>query len=173
MNLVSSDFRSIPRKQQDSNYSPYSNVEVTPYDKVLISKEGFDGHGYHNSDTAIGPNGQNKSQSTIVIENQINPIMSISSDYSKKLQAVNKNYYDISQNIVNITNNDKTGLRDQMSGNDKYDYDTPFNINKQKTLLDGLINDNKQLAVHENAMYVLGTITAATLIVFAIVLGKE
>jgi hypothetical protein len=99
--------------------------------------------------------------------------MAISSDYSNKLQKVDKNYYDLSQNIATITNNDKSGLRDKMSGNYTYDYDTPFSLNKDKTLLDGLINDNKQLAVHENAMYILGTITAATLIVFAIVLGKE
>jgi hypothetical protein len=81
---------------------------------------------------------------------------------------VNQNYYDLSSNISNIRS-----IQSDISGNTLYDYNTPFILEKPKTLLDGLVYDNNLLTVQENAMYVLGTITAAPLIVFAIVIGKE
>jgi hypothetical protein len=81
---------------------------------------------------------------------------------------VNQNYYDLSSNISTIKS-----IQNDISGNTLYDYNTPFILEKPKTLLDGLVYDNNLLTVQENAMYVLGTITAATLIVFAIVIGKE
>jgi len=138
-----------------------------------------DNHGYVDSDTVgnIDLSGNaiihTSNFSTLVINDQINPLMKISTDFSKKQQIINKNVYDLSSNIAKITNRDKTGLRDDLSGNPIYDYNTPFIKDKPKSLLDGLITDNMQLNVQENALNVLGTITAASLIVLAIAIAKE
>jgi hypothetical protein len=108
-----------------------------------------------------------------IAQYQIAPLSGIASDYQGKLNKVNDNHNNIKQKIDSITNANKTGVRDDLSGNKLYDYNTPFRVNKEKTVLDGLIHDNRQLEQQENAIYILGTITAATLIVFAIALGRE
>lgn len=88
--------------------------------------------------------------------------------YVKNLRTITSKYTDISNNIESTLKK-----RNDLSGNALYDYNTPFTMEKPKTLLDGMIYDNNLLTVQENAVYVLGTITVATLIVFAIALGRE
>ena len=149
MNSYSNNFSSIPSKENTGNYSAYS--------ENFVIYENFNNHGYK-----VGTTGNT------IVSGQIIPLSEVASDYSKKLQSINQNYYDLSSNIGTIKS-----IRYDMSGNPDYDYNTPFTVNKPKTLLDGLIYDNNLLSVQENAMYVLGTITAATLIVLAIVIGKE
>jgi hypothetical protein len=136
------------------NYSIYSH-------SYTIS-ENFDTHSYQ-------PTGN----SSLLLSYEVTPLIAMSSDYSNKLASVNQNYLDLSSNIGKITNSSGTGLRDDLSNNPIYDYNTPFLMNKPKTTLDGLIYDNKLLSVQENSMYVLATITAVTLIVFAILIGRE
>jgi hypothetical protein len=221
--LDSKDFRSIPNKQNITNYKPYSENEVNPY--VLVSnpfvktdinadvncssispmvlqsiyytgldnadpnakkvyerckgnfKEGFDDHGYQNKDTVYKKYGTGIPQGNGLPESvslyQVDPLKQIATDYTNKIKNVDTNYRDITENISKITSISGTGVRDDLSGNYLYDYNTPFTLNKPKTTLDGLVSDNRQLEAQENAVYVLGTITAATLVVFAIVLAKE
>jgi hypothetical protein len=95
-------------------------------------------------------------------------LYAIGNSYVKNLRTINSTYGDISNNITGALN-----TRSDLSGNKQYDYNTPFTMEKPKTLLDGMIYDNNLLSVQENAMYVLGTISAATLIIFAIALGRE
>ena len=137
------------KTNNSTNYSAYS--------ENFVIYEGFNDHGYK-----VGTTGNT------IVSGQILPLSAVAGDYSTKLQSINKNYYDLSSNIDTINT-----IRYDMSGNPFYDYNTPFVLNKPKTLLDGLVYDNNLLTVQENAMYVLGTIAAATLIVFAIVIGKE
>jgi hypothetical protein len=134
-----------------------SGSSYSVYTESFVINEGFNDHGYR-----VGTTGNT------IISGQIIPITSIANDYSYKLQTVNKNYYDLSSNIGSLIN-----IRSDISGNAIYDYNTPFTVHKPKTLVDGLIYDNNLLVNQENAMYVLGTITAATLIIFAIVIGRE
>ena len=156
MNPHSNNFSSVLRNQS-SDYSAYSDRHVI--------FENFDNHGYKVPNTLNG---------NTIITGEINPLTGISSDYSTKLQIVNTNYIDLSNNIAKITNDDGTGIRDYLKANsDKYDFSGNYIVEKPKTLLDGLVYDNQLLTVQENAMYVLGTITAASLIVFAIAIGKE
>jgi hypothetical protein len=149
MNSYSNIFSSIPPKENAGNYSAYS--------ENFVIYENFNDHGYK-----VGTTGNT------IVSGQILPLSAVATDYSNKLQTINKNYYDLSSNIGTINT-----IRYDISGNPDYDYNTPFTVNKPKTLLDGFIYDNRLLSVQENAMYVLGTITAATLIVIAIVIGKE
>jgi len=138
-------------KNQLNSYVSYSDTF-----KIF---EGFNTYGYKNSTPLDGNS---------IIANQITPLTSISKDYSVNLSSVDSNYIDLSNNIANLLK-----IRKDISGNKYYDYNTPFTMNKPKTMLDGMIYDNNQLNIQENAMYILGTITAVSLIVFAIVIGKE
>lgn len=138
----------------DSNYTAFS--------ENFVIYEGFNEHGY------VKQNGKANVYGNTILSGQIVPLSLIARDYSDKLKTVNQNYYDLSSNIGVVNT-----IRKDMSGNPVYDYNTPFVLNKPKTLLDGLVYDNNLLTVQENAMYVLGTIAAATLIVLAIVIGKE
>jgi hypothetical protein len=149
MNSQHNNFSSIFSKQEGGDYSAYT-------DNIIIY-ESFDTYGYRR-----GTDGNT------IVSGQINPLIEMSTDYSKNLGIVNKNYIDISANIGTINS-----IKTDISGNQMYDYNTPFTLNKPKTLLDGLVYDNNLLTTQENAIYVLGTITAATLIVLAIVIGKE
>jgi len=145
------NFSSINSKPNDSsNYSAYS--------ENFVIYEAFNNRGYKE----VGTTGNT------ILSGQVLPLSLIATDYSNKLKTVNQNYYDLSSNISTIKS-----IQNDISGNTLYDYNTPFILEKPKTLLDGLVYDNNLLTVQENAMYVLGTITAATLIVFAIVIGKE
>jgi hypothetical protein len=134
-----------------------SGSNYTAFSENFVIYEGFNDHGYK-----VGTTGN------AIVSGQILPLSAVAGDYSDKLKTVNQNYYDLSSNIGAINS-----IRYDISGNPVYDYNTPFVLNKPKTLLDGLVYDNNLLTVQENAMYVLGTITAATLIVLAIVIGKE
>jgi len=139
--------------------------------------EGFENHGYMDSESVYNYYGTNDPKSLGlpdgIIQDQINPLNEIANDYEVKMKKVNTRFIDISNNINIITNYQGQGIRDDMSGNDFYDYNTPFTLNKPKTLVEGRIYDTKQLAAQDNAVYVLGTLTAATLIVFAIALARE
>jgi len=139
------------------NSKPNNSSNYTAFSENFVIYESFNDYGYK-----VGTTGNT------IVSGQILPLTMASTEYSKKLQTINQNYYDLSSNIDVINS-----IRNDISGNAVYDYNTPFTMNKPKTLIDGLVYDNSLLTVQENAMYVLGTITAATLIVFAIVIGKE
>jgi len=139
------------------NSKPNNSSDYSAYSENFVVYEGFNDRGYK-----VGTTGNT------ILSGQVLPLSLIATDYSNKLKTVNQNYYDLSSNISSI----KT-IQSDISGNTLYDYNTPFILEKPKTLLDGLVYDNNLLTVQENALYVLGTITAATLIVFAIVIGKE
>uniref|UniRef100_A0A6C0L933 Uncharacterized protein n=1 Tax=viral metagenome TaxID=1070528 RepID=A0A6C0L933_9ZZZZ len=139
------------------NSKPNNSSDYSAYSENFVVYEGFNDRGYK-----VGTTGNT------ILSDQVLPLSLIATDYSNKLKTVNQNYYDLSSNISSI----KT-IQNDISGNSYYDYNTPFVLEKPKTLLDGLVYDNNLLTVQENAMYVLGTIAAATLIVFAIVIGKE
>jgi hypothetical protein len=198
MNLLPNDLRSIPKKQNITEYVPYDSYEIvtTPFIKSNINqdidasvydallkqkqyfngKEGFDNHGYVDSNTVKATYG-NSPQSTglpdAIINNQIKPMVKITDDYSKSLNKVGQNFLDLSNNISKISNRANTGIRDVMLKNDLlYEYKN-FDVNKRKTLNDGLLEDNKKMIMEQNALYILGLITSATLLVGAIVFARE
>jgi hypothetical protein len=140
-------------------------------------REGFNDHSYQKKEDVYRSYGSGNPQGIglpeAVSKYQVDPLKQIANDYINKETTVDKNYRDITDNISKITNVNRTGIRDDMSGNYLYDYNTPFTLNKPKTTLDGLVSDNRQLEAQGNAVYILGTITAATLVIFAIILAKE
>ena len=104
----------------------------------------------------------------VVNNNQLLPMVSIYNDYLSKQQQVNQNYYDMSQNVQSFKDQYTKLMNDP---NDKYDFKAS-SFNKAPTQLDGLINDNREIIMQQNSMYILSTITVATLVLALILVYK-
>jgi len=93
--------------------------------------------------------------------------------YPNDAASINGKYDNISSNlntyrILNI-NNDKSDTIDN-SGNLIYIYD---NNNPSPNTKDVLLQDNNDILVQQNIMYIIGMITTATLIVSAIIISRR
>ena len=103
-----------------------------------------------------------------VANNQVAPMIAIYNDYILKQQQVNQNYFDLSKNIYDFSHNYYTTLADP---NDTYDL-SANNFNRPPTKLDGLLVDNKEIIMQQNSMYILSTITIATLVLALILVTR-
>jgi len=103
-----------------------------------------------------------------VANNQVAPMIAIYNDYLIKQQQVNQNYFDLSKNIYDFSHNYYTTLADP---NDTYDL-SANNFNRPPTKLDGLLVDNKEIIMQQNSMYILSTITIATLVLALILVTR-
>jgi hypothetical protein len=121
--------------------------------------ENFDNHGFvqHTYSDAI-----------LTSNNNVAPMISIYNDYLSKQQQVNQNYFDLSQNIQNFNAQYSKMINDK---NDKYDL-SGNNFNKAPTVTDGRISDNKEIIMQQNSMYIISTITIATLVLALILVSK-
>jgi hypothetical protein len=139
-----------------------------------IRQEGFDNHGYANSSTVINNNNDIIGN---IIQKQIQPMIEISQDYKQLQTNINQNYYDISSQIYKITNAKNTGIRDILSNdiNNTYDYSgnyLKYNTKKPRKE-DALKDDVNIMILEQNNLFMLGTITIATLLIAAIYFGRE
>jgi hypothetical protein len=138
-------------------------------------KENFDNHNY-NVPINSGNPGSNASIPDSIITNQINPLIKISQDYSELQKNVNDKYYDISNSIYKIKNNNNTGIRDILSNdpNNIYDYNgNLFKYNTKKPQKeDALKEDANIMILEQNNILMLGSITVAALLIGAVYFGK-
>jgi hypothetical protein len=116
-----------------------------------------------------------------IVNNKLVPLEKSANQYSDMLQGVNKNYNTITTNVKNINT-----IRNYLKKNDKYDfsgnllmgneYDSHGNFKKyglnNMTIEDAVVEDTSNLVYRENTLYILGTITAAALIIAAISIAK-
>jgi len=153
------------------------------------SKDGFENYGYQNSQqvgTYYGNqqlvngqiNGNAITLPTAINEYQIKPLRKIADDYSTLQSKINQNAVDLSNNISKITNQGGTGMRDLLmadsAGQNLYDFSgNTFNYrNRKPTVTDALNEDIKTMILQENYIYILGTLTTATLLIAAVYLAK-
>jgi len=128
---------------------------------VMGNKENFESHGFVNYDGG-------STNGNLVINNQLAPMNAIYADYLSQQQSINKNYFDLSQNIYDFSRNYFPALKDP---SDRYDL-SANNFNKMPTKLDGWLTDNKQIVMQQNSMFILSTIAVATLVLALIVTSK-
>jgi hypothetical protein len=149
-------------KEQMSNINDGRDPKLLPHLEgfSLTKLENFDSHGF------IEYNDNVSSQQ--IINNQIIPLNQIHVDLINSQNNVNKNYYDLSQNIYDFSNNYYNLLKDP---DDKYDLKSN-NFNKPPTKIDGWINDNKEMVLQQNSIYILSTITIATLVIALIIASR-
>jgi hypothetical protein len=204
--LTESDARYKLNTKYTSNYNSYSDYEILVDKQLIIpdqhnigynglndeikkqyiknweyikgngpTKENFDNRGY-NVPINSGNPGNNASIPDSIIQNQINPMIDISKDYSEMQQKVNDNYYDISNSIYKIKNNNNTGIRDILSNdpNNIYDYNgNLFKYNTKKPQKeDALKEDANIMILEQNNILMLGSITVAALLIGAVYFGK-
>jgi hypothetical protein len=89
-------------------------------------------------------------------------------EYGSKQKNIEKNRVDISNNIVSINN---TYL--DMSGNQtKYDFTGPtiYALSEDRSMTKALANDNAIYDEEQNTVYVITTLTVATLLLTAILI---
>lgn len=128
---------------------------------IMGNKENFDSHGFVNYNNGI-------TNGNLVINNQLAPMNAIYADYLSKQQSINNNYFDLSRNIYDFSSNYFPAL---YNSNDRYDLSNN-NFNKLPTKLDGWLADNKQIVMQQNSMFILSTITVATLVLALILSSK-
>jgi hypothetical protein len=142
-------------------------------DKWGNIKEGFEDYGYTPSNNI--PEYTTSQLKTDVIEKQINPMIQVSTDYSTSLLNVDTKYKSIGNGINTITNTNKTGIRDIMMNNPMYDFSGNVlnSENKSKVVVDAQIEDIDSMVSNINTVYILGSITLVTLLIFSVIIGKE
>ena len=150
-----------PELQKKHNDQLTSIQQAKLYINPLSTVEGFDSHGFvsYPSGTTNG---------NLVINNQLAPMAAIYSDYINQQKKVNNNYFDLSQNIAKFNKEYSLALYAQ---NDKYDM-SGNNFNRPPTIMDGWINDNREIVLQQNSMFILSSITIATLILALIFAGR-
>jgi hypothetical protein len=133
------------------------------------NREGFDSHGWKAPGVNCGTAGKDQCYPGILY-GQIKPLQEISNDYSAKLNRINSNYLDISNNISKYKD-----VYNVVSNDAKYDFsgDQDIVLDGPTDLLTEMKNDSKQLALQTNNMYIAGSILTTTLLISAIYLGRS
>lgn len=203
-NLPNKDARYMLKTMNTNDYNSYSDYEILADKQLIIPDEhdigyngfndeiknqyirnwnyikgkgveGFDNHDYKYSGDPGKP-GVNANIPDSIVSNQINPLIKISQDYSELQKNVNDKYYDISNSIYKIKNNNKTGLRDMLSNDPNNIYDYSGNFFKYNTKKpqkeDALKEDANIMILEQNNLLMLGSITVAALLIGAVYFGK-
>jgi hypothetical protein len=103
--------------------------------------------------------------------NKIKPLLSVNTQFLQTLSDLSKNNLDLSNNITSYIQK-----RFDLSNNVNAHYwDTSDDhlINPVPTLLDTANSDTNTLMMQQNNMYIAGTMTTATLLILAIMLGSS
>jgi len=181
------DKKFIIPDEHNIGYNGFNNETIKLYIKDWnyikgkgVGKENFDNRGYTESKNVVNQSanpGNNANIPDSIDAKQIGPLIKISDDYSEMQRKVNNNYYDISNSIFKIRNNNKTGIRDILSDDPTniYDYSgNIFNYNSRKPKKeDALKDDINILILEQNNLLMLGTITIAALLIGAVYFGKQ
>jgi hypothetical protein len=140
-------------------YSAYSSYERmgNPYS----IRENFDDHGYATKTTTSG---------------QLQSLNSMNQDFVNMVVPVQQNKRILGNTIANYKALRSTLQTESMNSGDKYEWygnALPYNVSMPATLEDARKKDNLSMVVTENNLYILGSITIASLLVFAVYLTKD
>ena len=116
-----------------------------------------------------------------IINDKINPLEETAANYSHMLQKINSNYEDITGKVRNINT-----VRNYLNQNPKYDfsgnmlmgdyYDDNGNLVKfnrfNPSIEDAVVEDTSTMMYRENSVYILGSITAAALLIAAVTIAR-
>jgi hypothetical protein len=142
------------------------------------TKENFvSGYNTNSCTNLTGSNGGIISSCITDLSNNIQAISNYDNTIYKKLnQKINQNYLDISNvatnvinqnNIVNGSSTAKTTIYDPI------DFDGNVMFGKTKDLKDAYLQDIQDSIFQQHNLYMIGSITAATLFITAIIIGRN
>jgi hypothetical protein len=106
--------------------------------------------------------------------NKITPLVNELKTYDSLISQINANYNQ-KNGIIDKTNN-LNSLYDVLNHNSKYDFSGNLlnNITSYNpTIQDAIVEDTSVLAYNENSLYVLGTMTAAVMLIIAVYIARE
>ena len=158
------------QQQIINNTKAVSGIDMSRKEGFGSSVEGFDNHGYIDNNSYNYNAITSTSIPDAIINQKIIPLAEMTNDYSHTLGKINSTYVDLSNNIQSIT-----GVRDIMKNDpiNKYQFNAEDELKKKQTITDALIEDKNAIILQQNDMYMLGTITVATLLIAAIYIAKE
>jgi len=121
--------------------------------------------------------GRNKiTCSQSIIKNQIQPLTKTAKEYENTMDDLKSNYEEIKDKIENhkrtANKMEKTDQYDFSGKTLKYPDYSPYS-NYKKNIMDGLDEDIGVMVQQENNIYLLGTITAVSLLITAIFIGSR
>jgi len=116
-----------------------------------------------------------------IVNAKLNPLEKTASNYTNLLNKINKNYNTITTDVKNINT-----IRNYLTDNPQYDfsgnmlmgdyYDDNGNLIKfnkyNPSIEDAVVDDTSTMMYRENTLYILGSITAATLLIAAISIAR-
>lgn len=128
-------------------------------------KESFTQYNSYNCDS-----NNNKDCKSFTTTEKIDPLIKTASDYSKALQLMNTNNTTFSNNLTT-----HISTYTDLSNSPIYQFSKDHNDfnNKKKSVLEVANDDLDELLVQQNNMYIIGTITTATLLITAILLSSS
>jgi len=105
-----------------------------------------------------------------LVNYKLDPLIAMSHQVEADINNIDANYQSIEQEV-----NENVNIRNALLQKDIYDYDgklTNFD-NTSQTLDDAVVEDTSTLIYMENSIYILGSITAATLLIIAVFMMKD
>ena len=160
INLYREQLTTIKDAKNQNTLPNLEGFDLKTIEGYDVGSNNMDSYGYIKYNQGVNGNA--------IIQNQITPLNRIHIDFMNLQNKVNQNYVDLSNNIPFFTNNFNNLSTDQT---DHYEMNTN-NFNKAPTKEDGWINDNKLIVLEQNSIYILSTITVATLIIAIIFASK-
>jgi GLEYA domain len=142
--------------------------------------ESFDTQGYQDGKDvrAVGGNpGDDTNLPTEIINKQITPMTAISKDYALLQYEIDGKYREIGKKVNDVTNDQGTGVRDILSSDPQKIYDfsgNTFYYGSKKPLKRDALKDDVNIMLRQtNDMFILGSLTIASLLVAAIYFGRD
>jgi hypothetical protein len=115
--------------------------------------------------------------SPILMAKQANNMNNDTNVYSKSLNQLSLNTQELQKYLHQYQSNYNDIRYNQVNQNDKYDFDSGslvyYNDKDVPTLRDTKITDNQQFIIQQNTVYIIGTITCASMILAAIILARQ
>jgi hypothetical protein len=160
-----------------------ADTMLKPYlsDMAKIRKENFQNiegftfsEGFERDDIL----GKDRNPSTILMDEQANNMNTDTNVYARSLQQLSTNTGEL-QNYLRKYQADYNSIKTNINSNkdDEYDYDSGkllyYNNKDTATLRDVKISDNQQFIIQQNTVYIIGTITCASMILAAIILARQ
>lgn len=124
--------------------------------KTSSGKEGFDTNNFNN----YGYNENAIPEKQFTIDNKINPMAQMYGDYIQATNDINHNYFILKGKITDFSNNYFPALNDPTDPLDL----GKAGFNKQPTLVDGWVTDNREMVLNQNSMFIMTTIAVGTMV---------
>jgi hypothetical protein len=103
-------------------------------------------------------------------QHQLNPLNDLIKQNSQLTSNINRTHQNLNKKTDFVMRTQQQLLNDK---NSDYNGDSPLFKDKKPTLADGLQDDINTMIIKENNLYILGTITLATLLLGVIVVARN